>query len=55
MSSNQCKYCLHILSTPSKLERHQKTAKFCIKIQQEQGHVVDVKMYSCDYCKYGDM
>ena len=35
MSSNICKYCGKIYSAKSNLNLHQKTAKFCLKIQSE--------------------
>ena len=33
----QCSYCSHDFSTKTSLNSHQKTAKYCLKIQETEG------------------
>lgn len=45
MKKHQCNYCKHLFSTKTNLYKHQKTTKYCLKIQDEQETIV------CDYCQ----
>lgn len=45
-----CKYCEHSFKTKSIMKHHQKTAKYCLEIQQKCGHKVKY-IYKCDYCQ----
>jgi hypothetical protein len=55
-TENICKYCKKEFSYQKTLLNHQKTAKYCIKIQQalkEVGNntdLIDIKNFSCAYC-----
>ena len=42
-----CEYCNKIYSTKSSLNNHQKTAKFCIKLQNTNINT----RFDCSYCK----
>jgi hypothetical protein len=42
-----CKFCKKALSTASSLNNHQKTAKYCLKIQNKEAE----KEYGCPGCK----
>jgi len=45
----QCSYCNHEFSTKTTLNSHQKTAKYCLKIQATEG--VDIKfLFKCEFC-----
>ena len=48
----QCEFCNKIFNSKGNLIKHQKTTKFCIKIQKEQSikEVIYVT-YNCQYCK----
>ena len=44
-----CSYCNHEFSTKTSLTSHQKTAKYCLKIQSSKG--IDIKfLFKCDFC-----
>jgi hypothetical protein len=44
-----CSYCNHTFSTKTSLISHQKTAKYCLKIQASEG--IDIKfLFTCDFC-----
>ena len=45
MTVLKCKHCLNIFFNISSLHHHQKTAKYCLKLQG-----VKVEKYKCDYC-----
>ena len=45
----ECKYCKKIFKTKSILNHHQKTAKYCLKIQQESGLKIK-ELFKCEYC-----
>jgi len=55
-TENICKYCKKEFSYQKTLLNHQKTAKYCIKIQQalkEVGNntdLIDIKNFNCEYC-----
>jgi hypothetical protein len=51
--SFECKFCKKNYSTKGSLTNHQKTAKYCIKIQQSLFEVSDIesKSFDCKYCK----
>ena len=52
--SFECQYCKKKYSTKWNLANHQKTAKYCIKIQKEQNteqNNTDTLSYDCEYCK----
>ena len=42
-----CQYCNKIYSSKSSLNNHQKTAKFCIKLQNTNTNTI----FDCSYCK----
>jgi hypothetical protein len=43
-----CEYCSKIYSTKGSLTRHQRTAKYCLKLQNKNLE----KVYNCNHCKY---
>jgi hypothetical protein len=43
---HQCQFCNRMLSSKSNLTNHQKTAKYCLKIQQKEA----VREYKCPGC-----
>ena len=45
-----CMYCNKILSTKSSLNLHIKTAKYCIKIQEENKVKIEKQMFECEDC-----
>ena len=47
-----CQYCEKTFTLHGNLLKHQKTTKYCIKIQQEQGekNISNDIMFSCEYC-----
>ena len=45
----KCSYCAHEFSTKTSLNSHQKTAKYCLKIQETEG--VEIKfLFKCEFC-----
>jgi|UniRef100_A0A6C0J1C6 hypothetical protein len=49
-----CKYCDKEFTLQGNLLKHQKTTKYCIKIQKERSESVedtDIKSFNCEYCK----
>jgi len=46
----ECEYCKAKLSTKSALRYHQRSAKYCLKIQETQGNLNNVNQYNCDIC-----
>ena len=49
--SLECEYCKKNYSSKSNLTNHQKTAKYCLKIQSELGLSNNKqKSYNCQYC-----
>jgi len=45
----KCSYCAHEFSTKTSLNSHQKTAKYCLKIQATEG--VEIKfLFKCEFC-----
>ena len=42
-----CEFCNKSFSTKSSLNNHKKTAKFCLKIQDNK----EIYTFDCDYCK----
>jgi hypothetical protein len=45
----KCSYCSHDFSTKTSLNSHQKTAKYCLKIQEAEG--VEIKfLFKCNFC-----
>ena len=51
----QCEYCEKIFSNISSLNNHKKTAKYCLKIQNEKGFIncskeKQNKKYTCNIC-----
>ena len=49
-SEYKCEYCNILQSTKNILDRHQKTSKKCIQIQESKGVFVN-KIPACKYCK----
>lgn len=47
MPAEVCPYCNTSVSSKRHLERHQKTAKYCIKIQRSQNITVDEDEFKC--------
>jgi len=45
----ECKFCKKIFSSSSNINRHQKTAKFCLLIQQKD---ITEEAFQCKHCKY---
>jgi len=53
--SFECQFCKKIITTKSNLTKHQKTAKHCLKIQEELKETdpsieVEKISYNCEYC-----
>ena len=48
-----CDFCHSDFNDKSTLNRHQRTSKTCIKIQEQQnpGKAVEKTIFTCDYCK----
>tara|TARA_B110000114_G_scaffold171508_1_gene197388 strand:- start:438 stop:1283 length:846 start_codon:yes stop_codon:yes gene_type:complete len=48
-----CKYCEKEFTLQGNLLKHQKTTKYCIKIQKEKCESInnDIKSFNCEYCK----
>ena len=42
-----CQYCKKTFSSKSSLNNHQKTAKYCLKLQDSNMEIVNFK---CEYC-----
>ena len=50
MSLN-CQYCKKTFTTKGNLIKHQRSAKYCIKIQKEEGNILnDIKEFKCFHC-----
>jgi len=57
MSLNKCEFCSNEYGTKKSLILHQKTAKFCLKIQKENEKHTNVHnrenlSFTCEYCMY---
>ena len=48
---NDCQYCKKTFVSPGTLKHHQKTVKYCIKIQKELNIKVETEMYDCIKCQ----
>jgi len=48
---NDCQYCKKTFVSPGTLKHHQKTVKYCIKIQKELNIEVEIKSYNCIKCE----
>lgn len=46
----QCEFCKTEFEQQSSLSRHLTTARFCIKLQAENGREVHEKLFECKYC-----
>lgn len=44
-----CEFCNKTFESKSVLIRHQKTAKYCIKLQNNSSNVENIK-YTCSFC-----
>ena len=44
----ECKFCNKIFSSKSSLNNHQKTAKYCIKLQDN--NVDTISNFNCEFC-----
>lgn len=49
-TQNICEFCKGNFKTMNNLKTHQKRAKYCIKIQEEENIFVENDMKKCDYC-----
>lgn len=47
----KCDFCNKEFATVALLNRHQRTAKFCLKLQEENGVFSNKRLFTCDYCK----
>jgi hypothetical protein len=48
----ECEFCNKVFKTKGNLFKHQKTTKYCIKIQKEQSaQTITYTSYNCLYCK----
>ena len=48
-----CKYCNKSYSSSSTLKHHQRTAKFCIELQNKELNNktnVEIELFKCDFC-----
>ena len=45
---HECIYCKKDYSTKGSLENHQKTTKFCLKLQN---NIAEIELFKCSYCK----
>lgn len=45
-----CEFCKKTFATKRNLIKHQKSAKYCINIQQEGKLLNDIKQYKCYHC-----
>lgn len=52
--TNICQFCEKTYSSKSSLNKHQKTAKYCIKIQNElkdpDSPEIELNLFHCEYC-----
>ena len=49
-SSLECKFCKKTYSSISSLNYHQRTAKYCLKIQLKSTEDVKKVSFDCEYC-----
>jgi len=48
----ECEFCSSVLKNEALLSIHKKTAKYCLKIQEEKSiQITNNKKYKCEYCK----
>jgi len=45
-----CEHCKNIYYDKSTLLKHQKTSKFCIKIQTEKNENIIINKFICNFC-----
>tara|TARA_Y100000389_G_scaffold170407_1_gene177427 strand:+ start:559 stop:1419 length:861 start_codon:yes stop_codon:yes gene_type:complete len=50
MSTLECKFCHKTYSSISSLNYHQKTAKYCLKIQHKDNEEIKRITFDCEYC-----
>jgi uncharacterized Zn-finger protein len=50
--SFSCEYCEKEFSLHGNLLKHQKTTKYCIKLQKEKTNqiIVNCNLFKCEYC-----
>ena len=48
--STKCEYCKKTFISPGNMVKHQKTAKFCIKIQKELCSDIENIEFVCELC-----
>jgi hypothetical protein len=48
----ECEYCKKTFSSKYTLKNHQKRAKFCLAIQQENNADVESELIKCEYCDH---
>lgn len=46
-----CEFCKSEFTHKSSFNRHQKTSRFCVKIQEKKGNEVTTDFVNCEYCK----
>ena len=48
----ECEYCKKTFSNKYNVKNHQKRAKYCLAIQQENNIEVDSDLIKCEYCEH---
>lgn len=47
---NFCNYCKNEFNNKSNLTKHQKTSKYCLKIQEQSKLKTEKIIFSCEFC-----
>ena len=52
--ANRCEYCKKDYTTKGNLVKHQRTAKYCLEIQEkihgENSDKIELRTFNCEYC-----